>query len=134
MTMTYTPFHVAGKIADGSFPDTAQGFLFDKGTIGNTHFMAMPFNAPNKAAAMVLIHHILSPEIQVTKYDPSVWGDLPVTDPLKLTEAQMALFDAVDIGQGTVPQEELLVKRLPEMRADLVPIIEEIWRDEIPGN
>ncbi|PKM68505.1 MAG: ABC transporter substrate-binding protein [Firmicutes bacterium HGW-Firmicutes-2] len=134
MTMTYTPFHVAGKIADGSFPETAQGFLFDKGTIGNTHFMAMPFNAPNKAAAMVLIHHILSPEIQVTKYDPSVWGDLPVTDPLKLTEAQMALFDAVDIGQGTVPQEELLVKRLPEMRADLVPIIEEIWRDEIPGN
>lgn len=133
MTMSYTPLHVAGKIADGSFKETSQGFLFDKGTIGNTHFMAIPFNAPNKAAALILINHIISPEIQATKYDPTVWGDLPVTNPMKHTKEQKALFDAVDVGQGTVPMEELLVKRLPEMRADLVPIIEEIWRDEIPG-
>lgn len=134
LTMTYTPFHVAGKVADGSFPPTAQGFLFDKGTIGNTHFMAVPMNAPNKAGAMVVINHILSPEVQVTKYDPAVWGDLPVTDPRKLTEAQQALFDAVPIGSGTVPQEELLLRRLPEMRAELVPLIEAIWNEEVLGN
>ncbi len=131
ITMNYTPFHIATKIEEGSFTNTSKSFLFDKGTIGNTHFLAIPFNAPNKAAALVAVNHILSPEVQVTKYDPKVWGDLPVTDPNLLTETQKQLFDEIDIGQNVIPQDKLLEKRLPEMRAELVPIIEEIWREEM---
>ena len=44
-----------------------------------------------------------------------------------------ALFDAVDPGPGTIPQEELLEKRLPEMPVKLVPIIEELWQEEVVG-
>lgn len=131
ITMNYTPFHIATKIEEGTFAKTSESFMFDKGTIGNTHFLAIPFNSPNKAAALVVINHILSPEVQVTKYDPKVWGDLPVTDPSLLTEDQSKLFEDVNIGEGVIPQNELLEKRLPEMRAELVPIIEEIWREEI---
>ena len=39
----------------------------------------------------------------------------------------------VDLGQGVLPQSELLNKRLPEMPAGLVPIIEEIWQEEVAG-
>ena len=42
-------------------------------------------------------------------------------------------FDSVEIGEGVIPQDELLSKRLPEMPAELVPIIEEIWQEEVVG-
>ena len=48
-------------------------------------------------------------------------------------QEQKAAFDAVDLGKGTIPQDELLAKRLPEMPAELVPIIEEIWAEEVVG-
>jgi putative spermidine/putrescine transport system substrate-binding protein len=134
MTMNYTPFHIAKKIAEGSFPATSKSFLFEKGTIGNTHFLAVPFNCPNKAGAMVVINHILSPEVQVTKYDPTVWGDLPVTDPTRLSPAQRQLFETIQLGEGVIPQDVLLQNRVPEMRAELVPIIESLWRKAILGN
>ena len=50
-----------------------------------------------------------------------------------LSDEEKALFDAVDIGEGTIAQDELLSKRLPEMPAKLVPIIEEIWLEEVAG-
>ena len=51
----------------------------------------------------------------------------------KLSDEEKALFDAVDPGPGTIPQEELLEKRLPEMPVKLVPIIEELWQEEVVG-
>ena len=42
-------------------------------------------------------------------------------------------FDNVDLGKGVIAQDELLSKRLPEMPAQLVPIIEEIWQEEVVG-
>ena len=134
LTMNYAPFNVEANIQDGIFSQTSKSFVFENGTMGDTHFLAVPFNAPNKAAALVVINEILSPEMQVTKYDPKVWGDLPVTDPELLSEEQKQLFDAVDIGDSVIPQDELLNKRLPEMSAKLVPIIQEIWREEILSN
>ena len=43
------------------------------------------------------------------------------------------MFNKVNIGKCTIAQDELLLKRLPEMPAGLVPIIEEIWLEEVVG-
>lgn len=133
MTMNYNPFRASGNIEIGTFPESTRTFIFDKGSIGNTHFVAIPFNAPNKEGALVLVNYILSFEAQATKYEPAVWGDLPVLDNDKLTEAEKERLNSIDTGVASLPQEELLEKRLPEMPADLVPIIEKIWMEEIPG-
>ena len=50
-----------------------------------------------------------------------------------LSDEEKALFDAVDPGPGTIAQEELLEKRLPEMPVKLVPIIEQLWQEEVVG-
>ena len=42
-------------------------------------------------------------------------------------------LDKVEIGKGAISQDELLSKRLPEMPSALVPIIEEIWAEEVVG-
>lgn len=131
MSMSYGPYSVAVNIEKGIFPDTARAFLFDNGMIGNTNYIAIAANSPHKAAAMVAINEILSAEIQASQY--SVLKSLPVVDYDKLSTEEKALFDSVDIGQGTLTQDELLSKRVPEMPADLVPIIEEIWQEEVVG-
>lgn len=129
--MTYGAYDAAVKIEDGAYPETVQSFQFDKGTIGNTNFMAIAKNSGNKAGAMVAINEMLSPEIQASRYD--TMKVIPVLDNEKLTDEQKAAFDKVDLGKGTIPQDELLSKRLPEMPAELVPIIEEIWTEEVVG-
>ena len=38
----------------GIFPPTARALLFRDGTIANTHFLGIPFNAPNPAGVSLL--------------------------------------------------------------------------------
>lgn len=131
LNMTYDAYSIGSSIEDGVYTDTTQSFQFDKGTIGNTNFMAIAVNSGNKAGAMVAINEMLSPEIQADRYE--VLKVIPVLDNDKLTEEQQKSFSEVDLGKGTIPQDELLEKRLPEMPAELVPIIEEIWTEEVVG-
>lgn len=131
LNVTYDAFSVSVKIENGTYPETAQSFQFDKGTIGNTNFMAIAANSGNKAGAIVAINEMISPEIQADRYD--TLKVLPVVAYDKLNEDQKAAFDKVDLGKGSIPQDELLAKRLPEMPSVLVPIIEEIWLEEVVG-
>jgi len=131
MTMNYNPNHVAGKIATGEFPQSSNNAIFDRGTIGNTHFLTIPYNAPNKAGALAVIDFILSVDAQSSKYDPENWGDLPVLDNSKFNEEEKEVFENIKLGKGTLPQNILLDHRVPEMPANLVPIIEEIWQENI---
>ena len=131
MDMSYGPFSVATGIAQGIYTDTTETFVFDKGTIGNTNYMAIGFNSPNKAGAMVVINAIISGQIQLTQY--AQLRELPVVATDKLSADEKAAFDAVDLGQGVLSQAELLAHRLPEMPASLVPVIEEIWLNEVVG-
>lgn len=133
MTMGYNPNAASTGIITGQFKDSTRTFLFDKGTVGNTNFLAIPFNSPNKAGAMVVIDFILSVEAQVSKYRPETRGDLPVLDNSKLSPEEKAMFDRVDIGEATLAQDVLADHRIPEMPADLVPIIEKIWMERVPG-
>lgn len=131
LNMSYGPFSVATGIDQGIYTDTTRTFVFDNGTIGNTNYMAIAYDAPNKAGAMVVINEIISAEIQLTQY--AELKELPVVDVEKLSADEQAAFDAVDLGQGVLSQDELLTHRLPEMPASLVPIIEEIWLNEVVG-
>lgn len=131
LNMSYSPYSAAVNIAQGKYPETAKSFLFEKGMIGNTNYIAIANNAPNKAGAMVAINEILSSELQSSQFDKL--KTVPVLDYTKLSDEEKAMFDNVDIGKGTVPQDELLEKRLPEMPAKLIPIIEEIWQEEVVG-
>lgn len=131
MTMSYNPYAAATGIEKGIYEDTVQTFVFDNGTVGNTNYMAIAKNAPNKAAAMVAINEIISAEVQATQFEEL--RALLVVAYDKLSDEEKKRFDDIDIGQGVLPQDELLSKRLPEMPANIVPIIEEIWLEEVVG-
>jgi len=131
LDMSYAPYSAANAIAKGTYKDTVRTFQFEKGTIGNTNYIAIANNSPNKEGAMVVINEILSAQMQASMYDKL--KQLPVVDYSKLNADEKKMFDTVDLGKGSIPQSELLSKRVPEMPAKLIPIIEEIWAEEVVG-
>ena len=131
MNITYEAYDPATNIENGTYTETTQAFQFEKGTIGNTNYIAIAANSANKAGAQIAINEMLDPEVQANRF--AVIRTIPVVDYEKLDDTQKAAFDAVEIGQGVIPQDELLAKRLPEMPSSLVPIIEEIWSEEVVG-
>ena len=131
MTMSYGSYSVAVGKEKGIYSNTVRTFIFDRGNVGNTNYIAIAKNSPNKAAAMVAINAIISAEIQATQFEEL--RTLPIVSYDKLTDEEKARFDNVDMGEGVLPQDELLDKRLPEMPANIVPIVEEIWLEEVVG-
>ena len=131
LAMSYAPYGVAVGIENGIYTNTTRTFLFENGTIGNTNYMSIAFNSPNPAGAMVVINAMISAQLQLSQYEHL--RTLPVVSPAKLSGEEQAAFDAVDMGQGVLSQDELLTHRLPEMPAKLVPVIEEIWLSEVVG-
>lgn len=118
-------------VDDGTLPETTKSFLFDTGTVGNTNFMAIAANAPHKAAALVAINEVISPEMQLSQYE--VLGNMSVLDMEKLDEADRTAFDDVELGVSQLPLSDLLAVRVAEPAGPVVPIIEQIWLDEVVG-
>lgn len=133
LSMSYDPYHVSSMMGSGQYTDTCQAFVFDNGTIGNTNYVAIAGNSGNIPGALCLADAILSIPMQASKMEPTVWGALPVLDMDRLSEEELTVFSAIDTGAGSLSQEELLTHRLPELPAGLVPVIEEIWLEEVPG-
>lgn len=131
MAMSYNPNAASTGVADGQFNEDVRTAVFDKGTIANTHFLAISKGSSNKDAAIVLINLILSPEAQISKADPKTLGDLPIIDYDKLTDEQKKMYDEIPSGEYTLSTKELEEHRIPEMPANLVPLIEEIWEEEV---
>ncbi len=131
MNVVYGAYSVATNIENGTYTETTQSFQFDKGTIGNTNYIAIAANSGNVAGAQVAINEMMDPEVQADRF--AEIRTVPVVDYNKLSDAQKEAFDKVDIGKGVIAQDELLSKRLPEMPSALVPIIEEIWAEEVVG-
>ncbi|SBS39265.1 hypothetical protein MSP8887_03738 [Marinomonas spartinae] len=115
------------QIAKGNLPDSVRTYVFTNGTIGNTHFLAIPYNSSAKAAAQVVANFMLSPEAQIEKQKPTVWGDLSVLSYAKLSPADQAKFDAIPKGIATLSIKQL-GKTLPEPNSTWVNALEKEWR------
>lgn len=116
------------QIERGNLPSTVRSYVLDGGTIGNTHFVAIPYNSDAKAGAQVVANFLLSPEAQILKQNPTIWGDLSVLDYNKLSPTHQAEFDSLPKGIATLSIEELGTT-LPEPHSSWVEQLEQSWRD-----
>jgi putative thiamine transport system substrate-binding protein len=76
-----------------------------RGTIGNTSFVAIPYNAAHKEGAMVVADFLLDPATQARGQELAWGGSLTVLDLARLTDAQRALF-APKAGTPGLPSPE----------------------------
>lgn len=105
--ITFNPSEAAVAIANGQLPATARPFVLEGGTIGNTSFVAIPYNAGNAAAAMVAADFLLSAEAQAQAADPRVLGSPTVLDLAALPPEGRARFDALPRSPAILPPEAL---------------------------
>jgi putative thiamine transport system substrate-binding protein len=123
MALTFNPNEPANLVASGELPATTIAWQHRNGTIGNTHFVAIPINARARAAAQVVANFLLSPQAQARKADLKVWGDPTVLALSKLSAADRKLFAGASV-PGSVIQP---APALPEPHASWVPLIEAAW-------
>lgn len=102
LSLTFNPNEAANQIAAKTLPATVQSFQFRGGTIGNTHFLAIPFNARARDAARVVINFLQSPAAQARKADIRHWGDPTVLAVDKLPAELAALFADGVMAPGSV--------------------------------
>ena len=122
----FNPARASAAIEAGELPDTVRTFVFDGGTISNTHFLAVPFNAGSREGAMVVADFLMSPEAQIRKQDPRVWGDFTVLNVSALSAEQRAAFEALPLGVATLSPADL-GPVLPEPHPSWVPWLEAEW-------
>ena len=129
--MSYNPSEASKRILDGLYPKSVKTFVFEDGTIANTHFTAIPFNAMDKEGAMVLADFLLSPEAQLKKADPGVWGDLPAIDTTRLSDNMKRAFAELPKGPATLDDVILKSHQLPELPSELLIRLEKGWDDHV---
>lgn len=126
ISLSFNPNDASNLIATGELPDSVRTYVHDAGSIGNTHFVAIPYNSSQTAGAQVVANFLMSPEAQARKADTNVWGDPTVLALDKLDADQRARFDALPLGAATLAADELGAV-LREPHASWVGELEQAW-------
>ncbi len=125
--MSFDPASTAASIKKGELPETARVFVPQSGTIGNLSFVAIPYNASNKAGAEVVANFLLSPEAQAQMQNIDILGSFSVLDPAKLPAEAQNLFAELPKAPA-LPNLEDLGKTLSEPHPDWMNMLVEEWQ------
>ena len=127
IAIAFNPADASSAIERGELPATVRTYIHEGGTIANVHFLAIPFNANAPEAAQVVANFLLSPEAQIRKSDPRIWGDPTVLAMHRLSEADRAAFAALPRGIATLSEADLDAT-LAEPHPSWMTAIETEWR------
>ncbi len=125
IALSFNPNEASAAVRGGQLPDSVRTYVFDNGTIGNTHFVTIPFNATAKAGSMVMANFLISPEAQARKADPEFWGEPTVLEVSALSEVDQAKFNDIDLGVWALPIGSGSI--LPEPHASWANALEAGW-------
>lgn len=130
-SMGYDEAHASALVVSGQFPPTTRTLVLEGGTLANTHFLAVPYNAPHPAAALVAINFLLSPDAQLKKMELTYWGENTSLDVNRLPGDYRRQIQALDRGPATLPEEVLAGHRLPEIGPEYVEWLERGWLEHV---
>lgn len=114
LSMSNNDGEVDNKVLQGLFPETARAYVLEKGTIQNTHYMGIARHAAHPAGAMVVANFLISPEAQLRKLEPRVWGDGTVLAMEKLPAEWREKFAKVPGRRFAPARAEIQPKALME--------------------
>lgn len=129
--LTYGSSAIGGLVEKGELPKTTRSAVFDDGNIGNYSFTAIPYNASDKEAAMVLANLLLTPEAALENAGPNGAGFTSAIDLAKLPAEERAKFEAFQESPYQVPAAELAENTLPEVSAEYVNRLEKDWKANV---
>ena len=92
LAFTFSAPEVPAAVQRYDLPQSIRSYAMSDGSLSNTHFVAIPYNASHPQAAQLVANFLLSPEAQAKKQTPTIWGDKTVLVPSTLNPEQQALF------------------------------------------
>ena len=126
IALSFNPAEAAASVSAGLLPASVRSFTFRKGTIGNTSFVAIPYNAAHLEGALVVANFLIDPESQARAQDIKYLGNLNVLDLSKLPAPVQARFDKLS-PSTTLPSAAELGAPLLEPHASWMTRIEVEW-------
>jgi putative thiamine transport system substrate-binding protein len=126
ISVSFDPAEAAASVESGLLPASVRTYALKTGTIGNTSFVAIPFNSPHAEASMVVANFLLDPATQAHAQDIRVLGSFSVLDLAKLTSKQRATFASLP-QSAALPTNAELGKVLLEPHASWMTRVTDEW-------
>ena len=113
-TFSNNDAEVDNKVNQKVFPATARAYVPLPGTIQNAHYLGIVRHARHPEAALLAVNFLISPEAQLKKMDPDVWGDHTVLSLPALSAAQRQAFEQLPSRRYAPRREAIQGLALPE--------------------
>ena len=130
-TMSNNDAEVDNKINEGVFAASSRAYVPEFGTIQNSHYLGIASDAVDKAAAMVMINFMISPEAQLEKQNPDVWGDGTVLKIDRLSQEFQEKFQNIPSRKQAPNRADIQKKALKELAPEYMIRLAEDFRTEI---
>jgi len=134
-TITQSIAGAGQPIAAGLIPPTSSAFSFDDNMIGDFNYVAIPYNAPNKAAALVLANLILRPDRQAEQVVPENGFGLSFAIDVSRVEdeADLAALEAAvaNLGEAAADPARLAGALVSDIAAEYQALIEADWEANV---
>ncbi len=134
-TITQAISGAGAPIAAGTIPPTSRAFSFDDNMIGDFNYVAIPYNAPNKAAALLLADLILRPDRQAEQVVPENGFGLAFgIDVSRVTdEADLAALEAAvnSLGDAAADPADLAASLVSDIAAEYQALVEADWEAKV---
>ena len=135
MSFTQSPRGAGPTNSAGTTPATSRAFAFYENMIGDFNYWAIPYNSPNKAAALVYANLVLDPKLQAAQVQPANgfccgWGisTAKVTD----AEGKAAIEEAQNnLGDAAEDQGILAKALVSDIAAEYQDRIEADWEANV---
>lgn len=130
-SMSMNDSEVDNKVTQGVLPESSRAYVLETGTIRNSHYLGVAFNAPNKPAALIVANFLISPDAQFRKAHPEIWGDGSVLSVEKLPSEWMKKFQNIPGRIRVPPRHELERNALMEPAPELMIRLHADFRREV---
>ncbi len=92
LAFTFSGPEIPAAVKRYDLPQSIRSYAMSDGSLSNTHFVGIPYNASHGAGAQLVANFLLSPQAQAYKQQAEVWGDKTVLIASTLTALQQNLF------------------------------------------
>lgn len=130
-SLTFNYNHATEQLLLYQYPDGAHSFVPNGGTFGYSEGVVIPFNASNKAGAMVVANALLDPELQGSKYNHANMGQLPIYD-LEVTDNTILnAMGNVRVRPASIRFTDVTAYRIPDISKHNRDVLIQIWEENI---
>jgi putative spermidine/putrescine transport system substrate-binding protein len=119
------------KVLNGLYPKSTRGYAWENGTIKNSNYLGVLYNAPQKAGAMQVIDFLLSPEAQLKKADVNGMNSNTVLDIESLPAEWKEKFKKVAKRQFGPEMKELEQNAIAEPAPEYMIRLYEDFRKQV---